>query len=402
MTLPEGLKWRDASYRNVGFDVKDVERSGGRRGPVHQVPQRDDAAADDQGLKTPEFTFEAFVHGDDYQSKRDALVSALETKGPGELIHPHYGRLLVFITAYRVRESTSSLGKASFSITCQRVGEAVNYPTAAANSGASLTSAADRAEASVLQDFGRGFNVSGLPDFVAADGQRLAEDFMRKIGTPGAIPTGQLTSLIRTPLALGQRVLGLYGQATSIMPRFAGFYAYSAGRGVNAWRRGIDAALALTSYTSERDTIIWSTPARLAQAGNATAFDSLAQRGALLQAARLALDVTPTSRQAASDLRPSIITSFDRVLASATQDVFRPLADLRDATCQQLSYAGAGAGEQLRMNVAAPTPSLVLANRLYGDAADCGRGRAAEISWRNPDQTDPGFMRGEIEAVTYE
>ena len=400
--LPDGLKWRAASFRNAPFEVKDVERSGGRRGPVHQVPQRDDAAADDQGMKTPEFTFECYVHGDDYQSKRDALIAALETKGAGELVHPHYGRLLVFVPQYRVRESTSALGKASFSITCQRVGEAISYPSAAVNSGHALTAATSRTEAVVLDDFTKKFDVSGQPDFVEADAFRIAEDFIARVGNAGAMPSGQLTALIRKPLALGQRVLGLYSQATNIVPRFGGFYALASQLGLNGWRRGIDAALSFGSYTSRSEAIAWNTPARQAQATNLAAFDGLVQRGALLEVARQVQAAQPSSRQAAVALAPSIIAAFDTQIATAPRAVFRPLADLRNATWQHLDSVALDAGEELKLNLAGPTPSLVIANRLYGDEADCGRGRWQDIARRNPEQKDPGYLRGAVKAVVSE
>jgi prophage DNA circulation protein len=67
--------WRDkllpASYRGVFFGVFNHDSSiGVWRVQVHRYPGRDWHLAEDLGLKPLEFSFEAFVLGDNYRQPR--------------------------------------------------------------------------------------------------------------------------------------------------------------------------------------------------------------------------------------------------------------------------------------------------------------------------------------------
>lgn len=86
---------RPASFRGVPFGVEAESGSAGRRGRVHEYPFRDMPYTEDLGRRARRWRIQAFVIGDDADLQRDALISACEVKGAGELIHPTLGNLQV-------------------------------------------------------------------------------------------------------------------------------------------------------------------------------------------------------------------------------------------------------------------------------------------------------------------
>jgi prophage DNA circulation protein len=124
--------WRDnlrqASFRGVPFHVEVGAKSSGRRIVVHEYPKRDLPYAEDMGRRAKRFTITGYfiqypndqaalddssaaslLLRRDYRLARDELIRALETEGPGALVHPTlqeaYGDLMVVAEGYAASES---------------------------------------------------------------------------------------------------------------------------------------------------------------------------------------------------------------------------------------------------------------------------------------------------------
>lgn len=83
------------SFRGVSFFVEDYERRGGGRNVVsHAVPFSDDFKNQDLGGKIPAFSLEVYLIGDECKQARDNLIAACNEEGPGELVHPFFGRFM--------------------------------------------------------------------------------------------------------------------------------------------------------------------------------------------------------------------------------------------------------------------------------------------------------------------
>lgn len=80
-----------ASFRGVPFLLETADGTSGRRAIPNAYPKRDSGWTDDNGgvLKQEQIT--GRVLGDDYLDQLRAIEDALNTPGPGELIHPWYG-----------------------------------------------------------------------------------------------------------------------------------------------------------------------------------------------------------------------------------------------------------------------------------------------------------------------
>ncbi|WP_434721149.1 DNA circularization protein [Pseudomonas syringae pv. actinidiae] len=91
--------WRDsllpASFRGVGFFIEKAVVPVGRKGQLHEYPQRDEPYFESLGKQAQVHTLTAFIVGRDCFEQRDNLLQALEKDGAGELVHPWQGRMQV-------------------------------------------------------------------------------------------------------------------------------------------------------------------------------------------------------------------------------------------------------------------------------------------------------------------
>ncbi len=135
------MSWHDqlqpASFRGVPFLVDGDSMSGGRRGPTHEYPYKDEPDNEDMGLKARQYKFNAYVIGFDYMGKRDALIAALEAKGAGVLIHPQYGSANVQLKSYSVKHQTDKSGEALFDLNFAQE-DAVTHPKTSSNTLAKI------------------------------------------------------------------------------------------------------------------------------------------------------------------------------------------------------------------------------------------------------------------------
>lgn len=133
--------WRDelypASFRGVPFHVDSDSMPVGRRTQVHEYPQRDKPLVEDLGRVTREIKMAAFVIGEDFLIKRDALLNALDKPGTGELIHPWYGRLMVTATGCSVGHERREGGMARFDLVFVEDGEK-GFPAGVPNTARQL------------------------------------------------------------------------------------------------------------------------------------------------------------------------------------------------------------------------------------------------------------------------
>lgn len=133
--------WRDelhpASFRGVPFHVDSDSMPVGRRTQVHEYPQRDKPLVEDLGRVTREIKLAAFVIGEDFLIKRDALLNALDKPGAGELIHPWYGRLMVTATGCSVGHERREGGMARFDLVFVEDGEK-GFPAGVPNTARQL------------------------------------------------------------------------------------------------------------------------------------------------------------------------------------------------------------------------------------------------------------------------
>jgi prophage DNA circulation protein len=131
----ENQQRKKASFRGNSFFILDSDRSVGRRNVIHQYPFKDDPYIEDLGRDVDEFTINGYViqnsdNEHDYIDERDALIKALREEGPGILIHPYYGELIVNLSnKARIEESFAQGGIARFTMSFVQAIEGVGLNT---------------------------------------------------------------------------------------------------------------------------------------------------------------------------------------------------------------------------------------------------------------------------------
>ncbi|HDX8786359.1 TPA: DNA circularization N-terminal domain-containing protein, partial [Klebsiella michiganensis] len=119
-------KWedlRDASFRGIPFFFRDVEGTGGRRAIPHAYPKKEVGWTEDHGAVLTQQQINAILLGSDYIDQMNRLLVALNTAGPGELVHPWFGVQKVQAGRVTHRLSTEEGGIAYVSFEVYEAGE---------------------------------------------------------------------------------------------------------------------------------------------------------------------------------------------------------------------------------------------------------------------------------------
>lgn len=163
------MGWKDrllkASFRGVPFEVESDDSTFGRRVETHEYPGRDKPYTEDLGRATRRFTIQAYVIGDNYFDVRDRLIAAVDTPGPGTLIHPFYGEMKICVDGeVRVSHSSADGRMCRISFAFVEAGE-LSFPSSGNATRSRLFSSSSALSNAISGSFG-GFSLSGLPDFV--------------------------------------------------------------------------------------------------------------------------------------------------------------------------------------------------------------------------------------------
>lgn len=113
------MSWRDrllpASFRGVGFWVDQAKTPVGKKGQLHEYPQRDLPFFEGLGQQAKIHDLTAFIVGPDCLEQRDKLLKALE-QGSGELVHPWLGRLQVKVGECDMTQTRQDGGLVTFAL----------------------------------------------------------------------------------------------------------------------------------------------------------------------------------------------------------------------------------------------------------------------------------------------
>jgi prophage DNA circulation protein len=402
------VSWRDelrqASFRNVAFEVESHELTTGRRVQLHEYPLRDEPYAEDMGRKARRCSIECFLLGADYLTAAAKLEEALLAEGPGTLVHPWLGTRRVAVDEYRRRETTREGGYVKFSITFVEAGQAAE-PDAATDTAWVVDQQADAAQAACLADLPRNFSVAGLSEWVriSALGQlQTVLDDMESIADLAAMPVALAEEVMSDMALFRSEVLGvasyalallaapatLAGRVSSLVSGLSGLLDLSGLSGLSGLNllSGWDILnryRSLRGYSATAAAALAALPAtatasRVRQAQNNLAIAALVERTALVESVRVSSRLSFETYDQAAALRTELAEALDDTAATASDPVYRQLADLRVALVRDLTARGANLARLTTWTPATTLPDLVVAHKIYGDA-----GRAAEIVSRN-------------------
>lgn len=396
------MAWKDdlrpASFRGISFFVETSQFTTGRRVQLHEFPDRDDSFPEDLGKVSNVFKVEGHILGDDYFATKKALIAAVETEGPGELIHPYYGTELVQCGPFSIDEDTSQGRIAKISFLFYKTTDQI-YPKTLEDKNATLLADAQAMAAAAKDDFDEKFSVVGAASYVvdsARAGVEAAADAF-SAATAGVESTiegiadlafsirnlkAEVNDLLQSPALLSQRLQDSLALLEGALGTPEGtLQAYSS----------------LFGFTGLPDGIFkQDTPSRQQEFTNETAINDLVRRTALASGVIAASDRTYASFQEAGAQRDSLVSDLEtQALNADNDDVFQTNKDLQSSLVRSLPDVDSDLPNEETVVLSNTTASLLLAYDLF-ENLDAEQ----DIINRN-DIRHPGFILGgsELEVV---
>lgn len=382
------------SFRGVPFDLTDVDQGGGRLSVLHEFPQRDLPFTEDLGRQGRTFSMQAFVLGDDYFEKRDALQEALETEGPGILIHPYRGTLLVQCLSFRIRESATDGRLATFAIEFAEAGE-VPQPSEDIDTQADVTGASEATDEAGKTFLEQVLDVLGFPQFVADSAAGVVDSAGQAMDAALAPVKGfaeDVETLSRTITELQADAITLVTTPSQLAVRMSEAF--------QGFEDALDPSPLFEAMTnmfpfgpSEVDPF-GQTLSRQQKDANDRAIESLTRIGALSTAARALSQIIFTSDEEAFARRDELVDIItEEVDLTDDDDVFATLSSLRASIVNDISLRVVNIASVVNVQLDFEAPSLVVSHALYDDAE-----RDEEIFGRNTSLTNhPGFLPENID-----
>ena len=409
-----------ASWRGVPFETFGGQAQFGRRTAVHEYPNRDVPWVEDLGRGTRRIQVTAFLVGDDVIAQRDALIAACEKPGPGELVHPTFGKLQVSLVTFSTSEhwERGRFFEANFTFI---EGGARQFPGTAVSSAGAIADAAGANDAAADDQWGGDV----AEQLAASQPVSIAATPLMQSWTSSALSAvAQATNLMNLATTATGNFGRLLGQATGIVlgveqavtkPLNALFGAAAAARTAvsNAAAAARAAAVNLEVGTA---ATFQETSKAFAQAIQGSAFtpaDAISCSVAMLAAngsgslsststgdylrrlgiSQLAIassQYQPSTAAEAVAVRTQVVGFIDAEIAIAgaqgNDGVYVAMKALRAQVTLDMNAKGAQLPTLEVVSTPRPMPSLVLAQRLYGDPS-----REVELV-RRAQPIHPAFM----------
>ncbi|WP_122610690.1 DNA circularization N-terminal domain-containing protein [Pseudomonas viridiflava] len=394
------MNWRDrllpASFRGVGFWIDQAKTPVGRKGQLHEYPQRDLPFFEDLGQQAKTHDLTAFIIGPDCLEQRDKLLKALE-QGRGELVHPWLGRLQVKVGECDMTHTRQDGGLVTFALKFYP-DQPLPFPTATVSTQKVLLAKADGLLGSAVARFEQATtlikaarigitnlrnSLTGVYDVIKEQLKPLIEQYR------------QITELVKAVKELPKEVAaefkGLLGDIKELKA-----FAKEGYRGVIA-----DVSQQLEAIrkadapkiTTGKDTN--AAAQAMADLVQDTLIVKVAQWVASMPVATRALQLpsTPTVAQQAHQqvTRPEVpatddLQALQKDLVEALQGAknkadpehYQAISDVQDALVAHLKAVASSGVRLVSKTFQESLPALVIAYKQFGDAT-----RVTEVVQRN-------------------
>lgn len=392
----DGKQLVAASFRGKPFFVEESERGGGRRLVVHQFPLRDDPFVEDLGRDAATFKIDGYVVGDGYLAKKNSLLAALESEGPGELVHPYYGVMQANCGPVSVRETRANGGMATFSIAFTRsAASGALTPTTVVDSAGKVAASATATKVAVKAELAERFDPLNMPAFALASAEaavtKAAAGLASALGPVAtstqelAALTGQVAILTASASSLVRAPDGIVDAFLAVVEGLVETAAASPGAVVAALcdAYGIDLGPPAPATTATRQR----------EQANQLALTGALRRVMALEAAQLIAVAPYASIEDATAARDRVAAMLEEQADGAGDTAYPALVTLRSDVLRSVPSADLGA-RIITVTRRVPIPSLLLAYQLYGDVD-----REPDLVARNRIR-HPGFVAGDLQALT--
>lgn len=389
----------NGSYKGIPIAIDSGGIEGGRKTAVKQFPNRDTQTVEDLGLLPRKYTLEIIIsekQQQDYFDYRNSLLAALESKGPGELIHPLYGRIEnVVAINYSLNENFGSFGDTTLTVNFE-VNNNTGIPQSSGNVVTQISAVNDVVQAAVGSDIADNFNVTesftgnfsaavdkvnGIIDkardataFIGETAQTLNE-FNAQIGELSANVNG----LVSDPLALADAITGLFESVN-------GLYASASAT--------FDTLIGFFGFGDDDEPIRQDTAGRIERQVNNRVLNG-AVSGASLGYTYVAITrIDFETTREIDELSAELDAQYQAVQENgSSQEVKDAITDMRVKVLEALDLARVNASQIITVQTN-PTTVRLLAFNYYGD--DTQGEAIAELNGF----TDVSFIEGSVEVLT--
>jgi prophage DNA circulation protein len=354
------------SFRGAPFWVERHSRSGGRDLVKDKIVGRDGRFIQDTGARENSFRLSFFVAFSNIFDERDALIDALDAAGPGLLDHPWFGEIDVHVESWDESEESNSPEFARFDVSLVKA-EAITSPTPDAATEEDTRQKADAVNVVADVQLGEAFSVDDQPGWAvesAIEGVNTAAAALDELrGLVPEIPEkaqefsravqgllNNAATLARQPFEMAAAITGAINQAAAIAQVAA------------------DVPLLYRSLAEFRIALPIGgvTATRLQETANLQGTEALVRVGAAAGGARATALIDYASSSDALGALNEWSGRITEVEPLADADTFIALKNLKAAIVADLTQRAAKLPQVRELTLQRPTPSLVLANKLYG------------------------------------
>ncbi len=407
--MADSTRILDGFFKGIPIRIDSGSVDGGRKTSKKEFPNRDTQTIEDLGLRPRTYNLQIVIAPrttvsggatstqQGYFEYRDAIIAAIEDKGPGELIHPLYGRIEnVVATTYGINEDFSDFGRTRLVVTFETSSD-TGIPRQTITSLSQLTEANTVVNTAVSTNISSSFvvqtkfknNFSDAADkineiidaaidatsFLGAAADEINE-FNSFIGELSA----SVNSLITNPANLAasidnlfSNIDGLFGTVENTAKAFQGLFGFG---------------------SDDEDNIQTTTAGRIQRKQNRAvlngAVNALALAYAYVNVSQIEFDNVREIEEAADDLE----VQFQRVMVSgSSNDVIGTVTDMRVIVQQFFDEQKTIAKQIIEVNVYT-TPVRVLSYQYYAESES-----ANDIIGLN-NITDVSFVDGTVEILT--
>lgn len=394
--------WR-TSYKGASFWVETDQASGGRRLVVHEFPMRDVPYVEDLGERYHEFTVTAYVASDRADTEAASLMSMCATRGPGILVLPTIGPVVVRCAEFSRTHVRDRLGYIAHSLKFIREGA-----LGALISSASLINMifvqSEATASAAVSAYTRVAMIKDVPDYVQKSLQTGTENALATLEAVRTsvnvepVANAEQRNAIESAYTKLPEVMAsedtdelavVAGTITSVALSLVENMEPSSGL---ASMVSVIEATPIATEPAASETSVW----RFSVAVNTQAANNLLRIAALTAYCEAVARVKVGDRRAAITLRANVSSYFEEQLGALSSDeyeIYNALIKLRDATVNYLSRAIIDLAPVVRVAASYQMPSLFWAWRLYKDPT-----RSSELVDRNR-VAHPSFMPAEFEAL---
>ena len=255
MSLLEDAWWRGVPFKVIAARVKK-----GRRWAIHEYPYVDGGWPEDMGRALRTYAFSGYLIGDLAPVIQNLLDNAIETEGPGLLIHPTIGaqRVGLLSSATAVHRDHMRVIEVAFEFV--EAGSSI-FPLTIIATVVSVLAAADSALTASSTSFAAvATPAAAAGPAVTGEGQAVTSSFAAAATAAGANPTALVGMAAALPPPDGDTSYGRYGAgAASVMlpdgTTVASLQAQLANQRAALARAGAGAVAAAGSYSASTDML---------------------------------------------------------------------------------------------------------------------------------------------------